>query len=289
MATQPTPSPIAMSEVEFQLLRDLIQARFGLRFDDDTAYLLERRLLPRIEGLHLRSFLEYHDFVTNPALPEPERERELDEIFDRVATRETYFFRESYQLDAFREELLPQLAKKRPRGRRLSIWSAGCASGEETYSLAVEIIVSGLLGEWDVNVVGTDLSQAALQIARQGVYGASSFRQTEPWRQQRFFKPMTGGRWQVQPDVRKLCTFTRANLISTDWASVGGPFDAIFCRNVIMYFDRPLRSALVQRLSAKLTPGGYLFLGHSESLLDQTSPLQIARLGSALVYRKPLP
>lgn len=287
MATQPTTSPIAMSEVEFQLLRDLIQARFGLRFDDDTAYLLERRLLPRIEGLHLRSFFDYHAFITNPALPEPERERELDEIFDRVATRETYFFRETYQLDAFREELLPQIVKKRPRGRRFSVWSAGCASGEEAYSLAVEIIVSGLLAEWDVSVVGSDLSQAALQTARQAIYGASSFRQTEPWRQQRFFKALTNGRWQVDADVRKLCTFTRANLISTDWASVGGPFDAIFCRNVIMYFERPLRSALIQRLSAKLVPGGYLFLGHSESLLDQTSPLQITRLGTALVYRRP--
>ncbi|MFO0572562.1 MAG: protein-glutamate O-methyltransferase CheR [Polyangia bacterium] len=287
MAMQPTASPIAMSEVEFQLLRDLIQARFGLRFDDDTAYLLERRLMPRIESLHLRSFLDYHDFITNPALPEPERERELDEIFDRVATRETYFFRESYQLDAFREELLPLLVKTRPRGRRLSVWSAGCASGEEAYSLAIEIILSGLLGEWDVGVLGSDLSQAALQTARGGAYGPSSFRQTEPWRQQRFFKALTGGRWQVQPEVRRLCTFTRANLISTDWASVGGPFDAIFCRNVIMYFDRVMRSALIQRLASKLVPGGYLFLGHSESLLDLTTPLQIVRLGSALVYRKP--
>lgn len=289
MSMLPTTSSVAMSGVEFQLLRDLIQARFGLRFDDDTAYLLERRLQPRIEALHLRSFLDYHDFITNPALPEPERERELDEVFDRVATRETYFFRESYQLDAFREELLPQLVKTRPRGRRLNLWSAGCASGEEVYSLAIESILSGLLSEWEVNILGSDLSQLGLSVARQGIYGVSSFRQTEPWRQQRFFKAMTGGRWQVLPEVRRLCTFTRTNLTSTDWASIGGPFDAIFCRNVIMYFDRAMRSALIQRLANKLVPGGYLFLGHSESLLDQTSPLQIVRLGSALVYRKPPP
>jgi chemotaxis protein methyltransferase CheR len=287
--TQPTGAAVAMHQTEFELLRDLFRDRFGLYFTDDTAYLLERRLLPRLETLGMRSFLDYHAYLVNPALPEVERERELDDIFERLATRETYFFRENYQLDALREQLLPRLHQARSKTNRqrrpsLSLWSAGCASGEEVYSLAIQILESGLFADWEVNVVGSDLSRSALEMARRGAYGPSSFRDTDRRLLYRYFRE-ENGRWHVDDEVRRLCTFTRVNLIGADWAAVGGPFDAIFCRNVLIYFDRAARQELVQRFVRRLLPDGYLFLGHSESLLDMTTPFTLDRLGGELVYR----
>lgn len=280
-----TPDPL--SDAEFRLLRDFIKARFGLSFPSENAFLLERRLQPRLEALGLRSYNAYLAHLQSPELPEAERDRELDEIFDRVATRETYFFRESYQLNALRDELLPALHERRPRGSRLALWSAGCASGEETYSLAMIVLETGLFTDWQVEVVGSDFSLQALATARRGVYGQSSFRQTEPSRLQRFFRTLTG-RWEVNDEVRRLCRFTRSNLAAPDWGAVGGPFDAIFCRNVLIYFDRAARGPLITRLADKLVPGGLLFLGHAETLIDQVTPLHLTHLGSEIVYSKPV-
>lgn len=273
-----------MNQYEFQLLRDLIKERFGLYYTDDTAYLLERRLLPRLETLGLRGFLDYHAYLMNPALPDSERERELDDVFERLSTRETYFFREDYQLTALREKLLPRLLHDRPRGARLALWSAGCASGEEVYSLAIQVLETGLFADWDVSIVGSDLSRTALDTARRGVYGPSSFRGADEALVKRWFREEKG-RFTVDDRVRRLCSFTRVNLAGSEWTPVGGPFDAIFCRNLIIYFDRPRRQGLLAGLARKLTPDGYLFLGHSESLLDMSSPFTHTRLGGELVYR----
>jgi chemotaxis protein methyltransferase CheR len=279
---------VALQKVEFELLRDLIRDRFGLYFTDDTAYLMERRLLPRLETLGMRSFAEYHTYLLNPALPDVEREREFEDIFERLATRETYFFRESYQLDALREKLLPRLFESRrhlPRAHKLALWSAGCASGEEAYSLAIQILESGLFADWEVSIVGSDLSRNGLEVARRGVYGPSSFRGVDKRLIDRYFHEQHG-RYQIDDSVRRLCTFTRVNLAGSDWAAVGGPFDAIFCRNVLIYFERTRRLPLIEGLSRKLAHGGYLFLGHSESLLDMETPFSLDRLGGELVYKR---
>jgi chemotaxis protein methyltransferase CheR len=280
-----------MTQSEFRLLCDFIQQHFGLRFPPENAYLLERRMQPRLAALGFSSFLDYHDFLRNPALPEAERELELDELFDRIATRETYFFRESYQLDVFRRELLPALHKARPRGRTLAVWSAGCASGEELYSLAMEVLgaqSSGVLSGWQVELVGSDYSLQALAAARRGVYGPSAFRQADPEQLGRYFHKVSGG-WEISSEVRRLCRLVRINLMSQDLGPVGGPFDAIFCRNVLIYFDRGAREPFINRLAARLVPGGYLFLGHSESLSELVTPLRLVRLGGELVYHKPVP
>lgn len=284
------PSPISGAIVldpqAFDLLSKLIATRFGLVYTTETAYLLERRLQNRLSLHGLASFLDYYLLLTDPKQSSAHRDREFQEIFEILSTRETYFFRESYQLDAFREVLLPQLHNKRPRGSSLSVWSAGCASGEEPYSIAVEIIESGLFDSWNVRIIGSDLSSQALHAAVQGIYGPSAFRQTDPGRHNRYFRPLTG-RWQINDSVRRMCTFLRLNLIHDDFSILGGPFDAIFCRNVIIYFDRADRNRLIARLADQLAPGGYLFLGHAESLLDGNTPLGIAHLGRELVYRKP--
>lgn len=292
-------SPASLHPHEFVLLRDLVAERFGLQYADELAYLLERRLQPRMEALGLRSFLDYHDYLVNSALPESERERELGEVFERLSTRETYFLRESYQLDALRIELLPRLAQSRRHSRQLRLLSAGCASGEEAYSLAITVCESGLFESgWDVQIVGCDLSQRALAAARRANYGRSSFRQISDALLARYFCKNSDGTYAVADSVRRLCRmhFVQANLSLTDaqWATtadaqrdLAGPFDAIFCRNLLIYFDRTRRPQLLTGLANRLTADGYLFLGHSESLHDLKTPFVLDRLSGELVYRLP--
>lgn len=291
---------VVMQKHEFALLRDLVADRFGLYYTDETAYLLERRLAARVDALGLRSFLDYHDYLVNPGLPERERDDELSELFDRLSTRETYFFREHYQLKAMAEELLPRLARSRAHDKRLRLWSAGCSSGEEVYSLAITILESGLFEReagWDVQIVGTDLSVRALETARQGSYGRASFRETDDAMLARYFRRQADGTWAIADDVRRRCSvlFTRANLSrpDRDWVAfdtqgqdlLSGPFDAIFCRNLLIYFQRPRRTGLIVGLARRMASDAVLFLGHSETLHELKTPLVLDRLGGEQVYR----
>ncbi len=280
-----------MDDREFRLLRDLIKEHAGLLYGEDTAYLLQRRLQPRLEALGLRSFSAYCDYLldlTGRLGSSGKQRHEMDEAFDRIATKETYFFREDYQLSAFREEVLPRIHREAPRGRTLRVWSAGCSTGEEPYTLAIQILETQLFADWEVQVVGSDLSQSALVLARAGIYGASSFRQTDPKMGQRYFREATGRR-QVIDEVRRLVEFNQINLNQPDWSQAGGPFDVIFCRNVLIYFDRARRAQVVDRFDRQIFPGGYLFLGHSESLLDTHSSFELHHLKRDLIYRKPNP
>jgi chemotaxis protein methyltransferase CheR len=277
---------------EFRFLQGLLLAHTGLLFADENAFLLERRLRPRLEELSLLCFRDYCRYLIDPSLEEAARQRELDEIFERVATRETYFFREAYQLTAFRTEILPELHRLRRPRRRLTIWSAGCSTGEEVYTIAIELLRSGLFAErgWDVRITGSDLSETALRAALAGRYGPSSFRQTDAEVQERYFERAPDGQWRVRPEVAALVSFVRLNLHRPDWTALldhGAPFDVIFCRNVIIYFDRAARPPIIRRFHDHLSPGGYLLLGHSESLIDMQTPFQLHHLSRELVYKKP--
>lgn len=263
----------------------LVEERFGLAYTHENAFLLERRVCERACDLGLHSLDEYRLLLVG--CTPSQRANEWAQLFELLSTRETYFFRETYQLDVFREVLLPEVCRAQAHETCLDVWSAGCASGEETYSIAIEILQSGLFSDGRVRVVGSDLSQRALQTAQAAVYGPSSFRQTLAERQQKHFHPVQD-KWQVHESVRALCSFVPLNLMSQDFGAVGGPFQAIFCRNVLIYFDRRRRPGLIQRLCDRLLPGGYLFLGHAETLLGEQTPLVPTRLGTELVYRKPL-
>lgn len=269
----------------FRLLRDTIYDYCGIFFEDDAAFLVQRRLLPRIEALALSDWDEYYRYLRT-AGPEARR-AELDEIVERVTTNETYFFREQYQLDAFRYEILPALFNANARGRRLVIWSAGCSSGEEAYTIAILIQESGLFGDWDVRIFGSDISRRVLSIARKGIYGRASFRTTDPRVMRRYFREVDG-KHHVRDELRQQVSFGQINLM--DEASsmlVMGEVDVIFCRNVLIYFDQASRRRVIDTLYRKLTKGGYLLLGHSESLITVTTAFQLVHLKNDMVYRKP--
>jgi chemotaxis protein methyltransferase CheR len=274
---------IRLEPDEFRLLRELFNQHCGLSFGPESRPVLERRLRERLNALGLSSFGEYYQLLRSP-----ERGRaELDEAIDLVTINETYFFREEYQLRAFKDELLPRLVSAPLARERVSIWSAGCSTGEEVYSIAIAALEAGLLPSHDVHVFGSDISRRCVAAARKGVYGPSSFRATPPDIRRRWFTNRPDG-GHVVDEVRSMCHFGHLNLLDTWRASVVGRVDVIFCRNVLIYFDPVSRRRVIETFYERLLPGGYLLLGHSESLINVSTAFELVHLRDDLVYRKPL-
>ena len=268
---------------EFRLLRDLINEHAGLHFDDDAMFLFDRRLGERVSLLGLQTFDEYYQHLRFSI----RGQAELEDAIEQLTTKETYFFRQEYQLRAFQEELLPRLERENAIKRRLAIWSAGCATGEEVYTIGILLNESGLFEGWDVRIIGTDFSKLSVAAARRGVYRSGSFRATSPERRARYFLDFPDGAHVIEP-IRKLSHFGQFNLLDSSRASIVGRVDVIFCRNVLIYFDVRSRRRVIDSLYERLVPGGYLLLGHSESLLNVSTAFELVHLREDLVYRKPL-
>ena len=273
---------------EYRLLRDLVSERLGIWFGPEARSSLERRLRERLDVLGLTSFTDYYQLLKFS----PHAAEEWDEASDLLTTHETYFYREDYQLRAFQQEVLPMLAA-RPR-RRIQVWSAGCSTGEEAYTVATLILDSGLFepaSSWELRVYGSDLSKKCIAVARRGVYGSASFRATPPEMRKKWFVPHESGardQYAVVPAARGLCHFTQMNLLDAERTPLVGRCDVIFCRNVLLYFDTAARRRVIDMFYDRLVPGGVLLLGHAESLLNISTAFELLHLKEDLVYRKPL-
>jgi chemotaxis protein methyltransferase CheR len=270
----------AMSVEEFRLIRELIKERLGLAYGDDARSMLARRLKDRLGALGLSTFTEYVRQLRVDA------EAEFQELHELLATRETYFFREEYQLQAFRDEVLPVLVQEGAARKQLTIWSAGCSSGEEVYSVAIILIESGLVDGWNVRVHGTDLSRRSLMAARKGAYGEAAFRTTSDERKRRWFTEQDG-LLHVSESLKSMCQFGLMNLLDMHRSPRFVQIDAAFCKNVLIYFDAEARKRVLDGIYDRLRPGGYLLLGHSESLLNEATRFQVVHLKGDVVYRKP--
>lgn len=275
---------IEMSDDEFTLLRDLVYGYSGLYFSDDNKYLLQRRLSPRLAHHQFSSFNDYYYFLRFDGA----REQELSDIMDLLTTNETYFFRESFQLKAFTDEIIPELmAAKSSQGEKcLRIWSAGCSTGEEPYTIAMLLCEKPELAGWKIEIVGTDISQRVLHHARKGVYGTSSFRVTDPYFKGRYFHEQDGG-MRINDKVRELVTFSRLNLADQHRFLFLGKMDIVFCRNVIIYFDMMAKKRVIEHFHTTLVPGGFLLLGHSESLMNISTAFTLRHFKNDMVYEKP--
>lgn len=271
-----------MSLVEFRLLRELIHAHAGLFFRDDLQYLVERRLAPRVRALGLDGFAAYHRYLRF----DPGQAAELEVATEALTTNETYFFREPAQLEAFQGEVLPTLARLRSGDRRLRVWSAGCSSGEEAFTIAILLRGSGLFPGWDLEVFGSDIARKVLAVARSAHYGPHAFRGVEAETLLRWFQPV-GEKWTLDAPIRRMVTFGHLNLLDEAAVAQVEPVDCIFCRNVLIYFDLPARRRVLESFHRRLRPGGWLLLGHSESLLNVTADFEAVQLEGDLAYRKP--
>ena len=275
-------SAAKMDESAFALLRDLIYGASGIYFDDASRASLERRLRPRVEALRLGSFEEYYHLLKFGEA----RAEELQLALDAVAVQETYFFREGRALRAFAEEMLPEIAERRADGRTLRVWSAGCSTGEEAYTLAVLIKESGLFDGWRVELSASDLIRRAVAEARAGVYAEKSFRTTDRERREKYFTPRGDGTFLVAEHLRSMVDFSCLNLVDARPADPHAGLDVIFCRNVMLYFGTDARRRAIAAFHRQLRPGGYLVLGASESLFTLDAPFRLAHLRHDLVYQK---
>ena len=273
---------IELSYEEFRLLRELVHDQFGLAVADDRRDWFARRLAPRLAFHDLASFADYHRFLRF----DPGRRAELEAAAESLTNNETYFFREPLQLRAFAEEVLPALAAERSAERRLRVWSAGCSTGEEAFTVAALLLRSGLFAGWQLDVFGTDLSRRALAVARGGTYGTFSFRTPEAEVLRPCFRQV-GERWVVGDELRAVVSFGHLNLLDERAAALVGTMDVVFCRNVLIYFDLPVRRRVVRTFHERLREGGWLLLGHSESLLHVSADFDLVQLRHDLVYRKP--
>jgi len=273
---------VRMSLERFRLIRDMINARYGIYFSDDNRFLVESRLSERLVHLGLESFDDYHRYLKYDV----DGPTEIEDAIDLLTTNETYFFREEYQLRSFVRDILPELHRRLASRKRLMIWSAGCSSGEEAYTIAMLILDSGLFRDWEVRIFGSDVSRRVLNRARRGIYGKSSFRTTSPKIIERYFVEVKEGK-RVNDDVKTLCHFGHLNLLDEERIVFLGSVDVIFCRNVFIYFDKRSKLRAISLLHDRLNPKGYLLLGHTESLLNLSTAFEIVHLSEDLVYRRP--
>lgn len=264
---------------DFDHIRTLVRRHTGISLTEGKRDLVYGRLARRLRQLRLTSFREYC------ALLEAEESDELTQFVNAITTNLTAFFRESHHYDYLATVLLPGILRSRTQHRRLRLWSAGCSTGEEPYSLAMVVRETVPLAQgWDVKILATDIDSNVLATAEQGVYAAEKVHDMAPQRLQRWFKKGTGskaGLVRVVPVLQRLITFRQLNLMAV-WP-MRGPFDVIFCRNVVIYFDKPTQQKLLDRFAELLAPQGFLFVGHSESLFQITDRFE--PLGKT-IYRR---
>ncbi|MCP4127809.1 MAG: protein-glutamate O-methyltransferase CheR [Gammaproteobacteria bacterium] len=265
---------------DFEFLRDVVNRSTGIVVTDEKEDMFYSRLARRIRRLGLDDFKQYCDLLKND-----EDGIETAMLANAITTNLTSFFREEHHFHFLSQTVFPELAKTSAAGRRLRIWSAGCSTGEEPHSIAVTICESELLaGGWDVRILATDVNSEVLAQAAEGIYSLGRIEGIHQQRIQQWFLKGKGGRQgmvRVKPEVRRLIDFAELNLISA-W-SLPEPVDFVFCRNVIIYFNSQTKKILVDRIADNLNIGGYLFLGHSESLFMVSERFELI---SNTVYRK---
>jgi chemotaxis protein methyltransferase CheR len=268
-----------LSEHELSEIRMLIEERTGIHFDASRERFFSTRVR---EHLHARSMARGTDLLR--AIRKSNIEYEA--LLEKLLTQETTFFRYPAVFEAFEKRVLPELHVKKfwKNPRTLRVWSAGCSTGEEPYSIAITILDSLNLAEaWDVEILATDVGRQALKHAERGIYSGRSIGSVNERQLATHFTAAEGGQ-QVKPRLRKIVNFVQMNLASPVYV---GKMDLIFCMNVLIYFSEERRRSLVQRFYDALEPGGYLFLGHSESISKMPVKFQAIVLGDCILYRKP--
>lgn len=277
-------SQAILSAESVALLRKLITLRLGLQMRAADEASLQLKLQQRMKALRLNQGEQYYQLLTSWNEPSS---REWQELAIALTIPETYFFRDRGQFKILREVILPDLIQQRAASRRLKIWSAGCSTGEEAYSLA--ILLSELLpspGDWKITILGTDLNPNSIQKAKQAIYSSWSFRQVEPHIQTRYFQPLPQG-WQLKTEFRQAVSFQVLNLVfdefpTSQWQEV----DLIICRNVFVYFEKSAIAQVVQKFYQTLQAGGYLLTAHSELQGIAIAPFQTKVFPESVIYQK---
>ncbi len=287
-----TPAAMPMTVVldgppdpELLRIRDLVYQVAGIFHPDNKLRLLLDRCGRRMKELKTQSLREYFECLTI----KPARQAELVALLNEITIGETCFFRSQAQLDALRNIILPKIleAKSKFPLRRLRIWSAGCSTGEEPYTLSILMLEEAQhrLKDWTIEILATDLNERSLAHAKNATYGAYSTRNLTPYYRQKYFTPVAE-QLQVQPAVRAGVSFSRLNLSDDARMTFMKSIDVIFCCNVLIYFDLTSKRRVIQHFYNNLLPHGYFFLGHSESLYGVSEDFRLIHLPGATAYIK---
>jgi chemotaxis protein methyltransferase CheR len=272
----------AVSEEEFRKVCDFLYRRTGMLFTEVKRYYVQRRISERMAFLKIGSFATYYAFLRGDA------DGEIEKFINSLTVNETYFYREEHQLRCLSSDLLGERVRSKRPGEGLRIWSAPCATGEEPYSIAV-----WLLENWpdvdtqDVEIVGSDIDTACLSAARAGEFGQRALMRLSPNLIRKYFVAAGEDRWRIVEDLRQSIHFTSVNLMDRAQTRAHGAFDVIFCRNVLIYFDDASRRLAAENLYEALAPGGFICLGHSESMSRISSLFEVRRFADAIVYQRP--
>jgi chemotaxis protein methyltransferase CheR len=284
-APQPAFAAVGPPNPDLVRIRDLVYQVAGIFHPDNKLRLLQDRCSRRMRELKVQTLPEYFECLTM----RPTRQSELTALLNEIAIGETCFFRNQPQLDALRRIVIPnilQIRSKLPL-RRLRIWSAGCSTGEEPYTLRMLLLddAAGVLKDWVVEILATDLNERSLAHAQKAVYGAYSTRNLTPKNRSKYFIPH-GEQVQVSPAARTNVKFSRLNLSDYSRMTLMKSMDAIFCCNVLIYFDLASKRRVIQHFFNNLLPHGYLFLGHAESLYGVSDDFRLVHLPGTTAYVK---
>jgi chemotaxis protein methyltransferase CheR len=259
------PIGLHLTEDDFKAFSQLVRAKAGINLHEGKRELVRARLSRRVRECNFLTFRDYYDYVVSD-----ETGDELIQVLDSISTNLTNFFREPKHFSFMNEKMLPDLvAERQKKGpKRIRIWSAGCSTGEEPYSIAMTVLdFSQRMVDWDFKILATDISTRVLRSAWEGEYRADRMRDVPVARLRKYFTKGMGNRngwFRVRDDIRQLVIFRRFNLMEP--FPFKHPLDLIFCRNVMIYFDKATQARLVKKFHGALNAGGYLFIGHSESL-----------------------
>lgn len=281
MSTTEVKPKSIMSDKEFYRLSDIIDRELGIKMPFTKKIMLESRLQKRLRILELRDFTEYIDFL----IDSNRNQAEMVEFRNMVTTNKTDFFRENNHFEFLNKNLLPRWYKEGKK--KIKVWSCACSSGEEPYTLAIVLEeFKRLNSEFEYSITATDISTRVLGKAKEGIYTEADVSVIKPELKKRYFLKGTGDKkslYRIKDFLKERITFGRFNLMSNKYSSVPGPSDCIFCRNVLIYFDRDRQEEIISKLLGQMSRDGVLFLGHSESMAGMN--LKLKALASSVYTR----
>ncbi|RFZ82614.1 protein-glutamate O-methyltransferase CheR [Shinella sp. WSJ-2] len=278
----PVPTDLApqLSAADLEEICTIIYKRSGMVFGETKRYYIERRVTDLIRQRKAQTVRNYISLLRGDR-------RETELLINSFTVNETYFYREQHQLACLSNSILPEIIRSKGAGDRIRIWSMPCSSGEEPYSIALWLLENWhLVDAYNIEIVGSDIDTAILQQAVGGYFGQRSLSRLSADILERYFEPEEDQQRRLIGDLRESVTFAKGNIIDRQSLAALGRFDVIFCRNLLIYFDEVARETAAHNLHALLQPGGYICLGHTESMSRISETFEPVRFPDAIVYRE---
>jgi len=284
MKTPTLSAPPAITDADFQKFAEFFYRKTGIHFDDSKRYFVDKRLIERVQATGAESFRAW--FV---ALRFEADGAEMQQLVNAMTVNETYFFREAYQFDCMVNHMLDEVASRKRPGSRLRIWSIPSSTGEEPYSIAIYLLERwARIEQYDVEILSSDIDTTVLASAQRGIYSPRSVGHLPPAYLRKYFTRHGNDEWRISRDIVSAVEFSRVNLSDVADTRRFRDIDIVFCRNLLIYFDDLSRRVAAEALFDAMSPGGFICLGHSESMSRMSSLFTVRRFPDAMVYQKPL-